>query len=299
MEASTIARKVTNELEVLEFTLNGNYFGINVAKVREIINYVDVTPVPNSHPNIEGVFMPRDVMITAIDLKKSLGLGESEKGGVFILTNFNNLDMAFHADNVIGIKRVSLRDVIEPDNTISANDDSVTEGVIKDGNKLIVVLDFERIIGDINLDVGLNVAEIEESTNGLRDNLPILVVEDSAMLTKLLVEGLNKAGYKELMKAENGQQAWEIIESICQSGNVEDKIKCVVTDLEMPVMDGHSLIKQIRENNFTKNLPIVIFTSIVNEDIRKQGEELGANVQLSKPEIGELIHILDELLIKE
>lgn len=64
-------------------------------------------------------------------------------------------------------------------------------------------------------------------------------------------------------------------------------------------MDGHSLIKQIRENNLTKNLPIVIFTSIVNEDIRKQGEELGANVQLSKPEIGELIHILDELLIKE
>ena len=150
MDTKILLENGTNELEILEFTLGDNSYGINVAKVREIITYQPVTPVPNSHPSIEGIFMPRDIMITAIDLKNCLGRGESEPKGLFILTNFNKLDLAFHVDSVLGIHRVSWRDIIKPDATISTTDESVSTGIIKKDGKLIIILDFEKIVSDIN-----------------------------------------------------------------------------------------------------------------------------------------------------
>ena len=136
MDTKILLENGTNELEILEFTLAGNSYGINVAKIKEIITYQPVTPVPNSHPSIEGIFMPRDTMITAIDLKNCLGRGESEKKGLFIVTNFNKLDIAFHVESVLGIHRVSWRDIIKPDITISAADESVATGIIKKNDKL-------------------------------------------------------------------------------------------------------------------------------------------------------------------
>ena len=117
-------------MEILEFKVADNHYGINVAKIREILLYQPVTPLPNSHPCVEGIFMPRDTMITAIDLKNCLGRGESEKKGLFIVTNFNKLDIAFHVETVLGIHRVSWRDIIKPDITISAADESVANGII-------------------------------------------------------------------------------------------------------------------------------------------------------------------------
>ena len=105
MDTKILLENGTNELEVLEFTLDNNSYGINVAKIKEIINYMPVTPIPNAHPSIEGIFMPRDRMITAIDLKNCLQRGVSEAGGLFIVTNFNKLDIAFHVDTVVGIHR--------------------------------------------------------------------------------------------------------------------------------------------------------------------------------------------------
>ena len=79
MDTKILLENGTNELEVLEFTLGGNHYGINVAKVREILTYEKVTPVPNSHPSIEGIFMPRDTMITVVNLKKSIGIPENDE----------------------------------------------------------------------------------------------------------------------------------------------------------------------------------------------------------------------------
>ena len=91
MDSKILLENGTNELEILEFIVDGNYYGINVAKVKEIIGYLEPTPIPNSHPSIEGVFMPRDRMITAIDLMNCLQRGQMEKKGLFIITNFNKL----------------------------------------------------------------------------------------------------------------------------------------------------------------------------------------------------------------
>ena len=162
MDTKILLENGTNELEVLEFKLDGNAYGINVAKIKEIINYQEVTPVPNAHPSVEGIFMPRDVMITAIDLKNCLQRGVSEPGGLFIVTNFNKLDIAFHVDSVVGIHRVSWREIIKPGTTISTSEDGVSTGIIKFDDRLIIILDFEKIVTDINPETGLKVADIEE-----------------------------------------------------------------------------------------------------------------------------------------
>ena len=129
MESKILLENGTNELEVLEFKIDDHCYGINVAKIKEIIVYQEVTPVPNAHPSIEGIFMPRDTMITAIDLRNCLQRGASKPGGLFIITNFNKLDIAFHVDAVVGIHRVSWADIIKPNATISKAEESISTGI--------------------------------------------------------------------------------------------------------------------------------------------------------------------------
>lgn len=296
MDTKILLENGTNELEILEFTLAGNSYGINVAKIKEIIIYQPVTPVPNAHPSIEGIFMPRDVMITAIDLKNCLGRGESKPSGLFIITNFNKLNIAFHVENVLGIHRVSWRDIIKPDVTISTTEESVSTGIIKKDGKLIIILDFEKIVSDINPETGLKLSDIMELGERRRSNVPILIAEDSPLLNKLIVDSLKKAGYTNLIHTENGQQAYDVINQCKADGTLREHVGIIVTDIEMPEMDGHRLTKLVKSDETTSHIPIIIFSSLVNDEMKKKGSALGADAQLSKPEIGNLVKIVDQLV---
>lgn len=295
MDTKILLENGTNELEVLEFTIGGNSYGINVAKIKEIISYQTVTPVPNAHPSIEGIFMPRDKMITAIDLKNCLQRGISEPGGLFIVTNFNKLDIAFHVESVVGIHRLSWADIIKPDSTVGT--DSTALGVIKVDNKLIIILDFEKIIADINPETGLRTNQLTGLHNRKRCDLPILVVEDSILLNKLIVDALHQAGYENIIHTTNGQEAYSLIDEAKKNGNLKETVKCVITDIEMPIMDGHHLVKLLKSEDATKNLPVIIFSSLINDEMRMKGEQLGVDAQLSKPEIGDLVKVLDSFLL--
>lgn len=297
MDTNILLESGTNELEVLEFTLGDNYYGINVAKIREILTYQQVTPVPNAHPCVEGIFMPRDTMITAIDLKNCLQRGVSEPGGLFIVTNFNKLDIAFHVDSVVGIHRVSWSDIIKPGSTVSTTEDGVSTGIIKFDNRLIIILDFEKIVTDINPETGLKMTEIDALGDRQRNDVPILIAEDSPLLNKLIVDSLHKAGYANLIHTENGQQAYEVIEECKKEGTLKDHVQCIITDIEMPIMDGHRLTKLVKSDDATKDIPVIIFSSLVNEDMKKKGDALGADAQLSKPEIGNLVKVIDDLVL--
>ena len=297
MDTKILLENGTNELEVLEFRLDGNAYGINVAKIKEIITYEAVTPVPNAHPSIEGIFMPRDTMITAIDLKNCLQRGTSEPGGLFIITNFNKLDIAFHVDSVIGIHRVSWRDIIKPGAAVSTTEEGVSTGIIKFDERLIIVLDFEKIVTDINPETGLKMTDIEELGERHRIDVPILVAEDSPLLNKLIVDSLHKAGYVNLIHTENGQQAYDVIQECKREGTLKQHVQCVITDIEMPLMDGHRLTKLIKSDEETKDIPVVIFSSLVNEEMKRKGASLGANAQLSKQEIGNLVRVVDDLVL--
>ena len=296
MDTNILLESGTNELEVLEFTLGDNHYGINVAKIREILQYTPVTPVPNSHPSVEGIFMPRDTMITVIDLKKCLGLPETDEKGLFIITNFNKLNVAFHVDEVIGIHRVSWENIIKPDSTIQGRDGSTATGVIKMNDKLVVILDFESIVSSISPETGLRVNHIDNMESRDRSDSTILIAEDSALLSKLITDCLKKAGYVKLIVTENGQEAWDKICELKAAGDITEKLNCIITDIEMPLMDGHRLTKLVKNDAALKEIPVIIFSSLVNEEMRIKGEQLGADAQLTKPEIGQLVDAIDKLI---
>ena len=301
METNILLESGTNELEILEFKIGEHSYGINVAKIREILPYREVTPVPNSHPYVEGIFMPRDLIITIIDLAKSLHLppSQDEKSDMFIVTNFNQLNLAFHVQQVVGIHRLSWSDIVRPDDAVNNNENGVATGIIKLQDKLIVILDFEKIVADISPETSLKVSAIEQLGERERNNIPILIADDSPLLNRLIMDALNKAGYTNVTSANNGQEAWDILNGYKENGgDIKDYIQLIVTDIEMPIMDGHRLAKLVRSDSTFDKVPIVIFSSLINDEMRRKGDSLGVDAQLTKPEIGKLVQTLDELLIQ-
>lgn len=299
MDTNILLESGTNELEVLEFTVAGNHYGINVAKVREILPMTDITPIPNSHPCIEGIFMPRDTIITVINLVKALGFSESEnhRSDMLIITNFNNLNIAFDVEQVLGIHRVSWTDIVKPDATVNAPGAGIATGIIKKMESLIIVLDFERIVEEICPETSLKISELAELGERERNTIPIVIAEDSPMLQKLVTDALTQSGYTNLHIYANGQEAWDKLQELKKNNGVDYGVKCIITDIEMPQMDGHRLIRLIRSDEALKHLPIIIFSSLINEDMKRKGERLGADAQISKPEIGQLVKCIDNLIL--
>ena len=297
MDNNILLESGSGELEVLEFVINGNHYGINVEKVREILTYQEITPVPNSHPCIEGIFMPRGDIITVIDLFQALGFPNVDKRNNFlIVTNFNNLNIAFDVQVVLGIHRVSWSEVVKPDATVSGPGVGIATGIIKNRDNLLIILDFERIVEGICPETSLKVSQIDGLESRERNEIPILIAEDSMMLCQLIKDSLNRAGYTKLTIKNNGQEAWDYLCELKKNNGVEYGAKCIITDIEMPQMDGHRLLKLIRDTEGLKHIPVVIFSSLINDDMKRKGELLGANAQMTKPEIGKLVKILDELV---
>lgn len=298
MDTNILLESGTNELEILEFTVSGNYYGINVAKVKEIMTYQPLTHVPKAHPNVEGAFSTRGETISIINLARCLGMEESTDPSkdMFLVTNFNDLLSGFHVNGVVGIHRVNWSQIIKPDSMINNAKTGVTTGIINIDGKLVILIDFEKIVADITPDVGINLKEIEGLGTRGKSDKPIIYAEDSQLLSTLIYDGLTKAGYTRLMPTNNGLELWEILQKYKEEGTVAQNVACVVTDIEMPQMDGHRLLKLIKNDPDLKDIPVIIFSSLINDEMRKKGELLGADAQLSKNDIGEFVRKLDEIL---
>ncbi len=292
----------TNEFEIMEFTIGNQLFGINVAKVREIMRVMPIKPMQKSHPCIEGIFKPRDVVLTVIDLAGYLGLEQSENPDrdIFIVTSFNNQSYAFHVHTVVGIDRISWSQMKKPDKIIYGGDDGVATGIAEFEGRLITILDFEKIAFEINPKLGIQVSDVEQLGERKRDEKPILVAEDSVLLSKLILNSLNKAGYVNTIHFDNGKEAWEyLVEAKNSSDALSEHVVCVVSDIEMPQMDGHHLTKLIKEDPVLQKLPVILFSSLISDEMRRKGEALGASDQISKPEIVRLVSVIDKLTAEE
>ncbi len=288
----------TNEIEIMEFTIDGNLYGINVAKVREIMISAPVKMMPHVHPVVEGIYKPRDLVLTVIDLPKYL-LGESAQRGtkdLFIVTNFNKLHIAFRVHTVVGISRISWTDIQKPDSTVSGGAEGVSTGIAQCGEDLVTILDFERIVAEIAPETTIQISEVENLGPRTRNNLPVYVAEDSILLSRMLQESLTKAGYTNLYLFQNGQELWEALQPYRSKPNVRHHVSMIITDIEMPQMDGHRLTKLVKDDPSLSVIPIVIFSSLITEEMRLKGRQLGATEQLAKPEIGHLVGIMDHLL---
>ena len=290
----------TNEMEMRELTMEGDVYGINVAKVREIMMSAPVHAMPHSHPAVEGIFKPRDLVITVVDLPMYLARHEVPKGekDLFIVTNFNKMYIAFRVHTVVGISRISWKDIQKPDNTVSGGPDGVATGIAQCGDDLVTILDFERIVAEIAPETTIQMSEVEALGKRSRSIQPIWVAEDSILLSRMIQEALNKAGYTNLRMFPNGAELWEAVQEWKGAEDQAEHVALIITDLEMPQMDGHRLTKLLKSTDELKDIPVIIFSSLITEEMYIKGKQLGADEQLSKPEIGHLIGVIDHLLAR-
>ena len=290
----------TNEIEIMKFTIGGNLYGINVAKVREIMISAPVKPMPHAHPAVEGIFKPRDAVLTVVDLPKYLG-DEREKDpkDIFIVTNFNKMFIAFRVHTVDRISRISWTDIQKPDKTVSGGAESVATGIAQCDGELVTILDFERIVAEIAPETSIQVSEVEQLGPRERNDKPIWVAEDSILLSKMIADSLRKANYVNLHMFSNGLELWESLSALPQDGILERDVALIITDIEMPQMDGHRLTKLVKDSSRFKEIPLIIFSSLISEEMRRKGRDLGADEQLTKPEIGHLVDVMDHLLARQ
>ncbi|WP_460235799.1 chemotaxis protein [Bacillus cereus] len=291
----------TNELEIITFKVGVNLFSINVMKVKEIIHSSEVTSIPESHPAVEGILQVRGEIIPVINLAKALGISShvSKENSKFIITELNHTKVVFRVDDVHRIQRISWKQIEEP-SSLAMGLETTTAGIVKLDNTIILMLDYEKIIYEISPNNNMIIKDksLLDKRKNERKGKNIYIAEDSAMLRQVIKDTLESAGYENLTFFKNGEEALIRIEELASNKNskITDSVNLLITDIEMPKMDGHHLTKRLKESENTKELPIVIFSSLISNELYHKGTSVGADAQITKPEITELINTIDNLL---
>jgi len=282
----------TNELELLVFRLGDVPFGINVAKVREIVQRARTIHVPHCPPSVEGSFRLRDRVLTLVNLGTHFGLqGDSTRNGegMVIVVEFNRFTCGILVDAVERIYRLGWEEIEAPSPYLTSLDAPVT-GVVRIGKEIVQVADFETIIGEI---LGVHSAVVPEdgsisATEGLEpETIRIVLADDSNLLRTRLVQILTQAGFTSLTVCNDGQEAWDVIQS--RRDHPDGPCDVLLTDIEMPRMDGLHLTRRIKEDPALKDTVVILFSSLITEDNRNKGWAVGADAQISKPDSADVV----------
>ncbi len=331
----------TNEVEILEFVVSGQPFGVNVLKIQAIEQYdpTRVTQIQLSHPSVVGTLLFRENCITLIDLTAEMedlvpdqesdvntavnsvimpemvaaathtgdeDRGQSDPTGnkLTLVMEFNNMKTAFLVDGVNRIHRVSWES-IKPLSPFLASTDSKFTGSMQIQEREILIVDMEKVVTEI-LPKGQDLFSIEEATGPLVDErakVQIFLAEDSAIIRDKVREELAKANYVNLRTFPNGLECFKAISAIKEQAQVDGVavssiVGGLISDIEMPQMDGLALCKNIKENLHVKDLPVIMFSSLINEQIARKCEDVGSDAYITKPQFRELVQLLDELVLK-
>jgi len=289
----------TNELEVLVFQLAGGSFGLNVAKVREVIRPVQAVAAPHQHSSVLGMFTIRGSVLPVVDLAAHLGLVDrtaetKREEGRVIITEFNGTKTGFLVDGVEQIHRVSWSKVQPaPEVNIGSEESGVkgcTTGVLELNGRLVLMVDFESVADSILAEKRLHVESVENTMNIDRGSKRVVIAEDSPFVRQLIQNIFINSGYTKVEVYGDGQAAWE---AVSKPGPTIDAI---VSDIEMPRMDGLHLTRRIKETPHLKGVRVVLFSSLVSEDNLKKGQQVGADAQISKPELSEMVTLVDRIV---
>jgi len=283
----------TGEVEILEFIINDKYYAINIIKVKEVIHANNLTKLPESHPAIAGLTLYRDKIITLIDLKYVLEKKHKDDiKATIILCEFNKIEVAFSIDSIVGVHRIKWEQITKPDE-ITTN--SLVIGNIVLSKKIILLLDFEKIVTDISPSTGISEDKIVDIAYKDRSKVRLVLADDSPLIRRLLKDTLLKSGFKHLKIFDDGKQVLNYLLNLAEQKNEKfmEDVHVLITDIEMPQMDGHTLTRKIKEHNILKKLPVILFSSLITSDLKHKGDAVGANAQLSKPEIGALVTCID------
>jgi len=288
----------TNELEVLVFRMGTGWYGVNVAKVREVIRPSRTIAAPHQHNSVLGMFNIRGTVMPVVDLSLHLGLKDTDKKGQaidgegrVIITEFNGSRTGFLVDVVEQIHRISWKGV-RPTPNLNLNGHTnpaaaATTGIFEHAGRLILMVDFESVADAIMSDEKLHVAAVENIHNVDRANKRVILVEDSGFMRDLMSRTFIASGYEKTEMYPDGQAAWEAISA------AGAPIEAIVSDIEMPRMDGLNLTRRVRETAAVASVPVILFSSLISADNLKKGRQVGATAQPAKPELADMVLLVD------
>jgi two-component system chemotaxis response regulator CheV len=305
----------TNEFEIVEFFIEElgsdgdpytGHYGVNVAKVLEIIRKPKITEMPEArHPCLLGAFNLRSRIVPLIDLSVWLGKTMADTNSAkVIVTEFNYVTNSFLVSGVNRIHRLSWQQVEPPDKHLSEYSEGCITGVVKFEDRIILLLDMERIVADLNPSLGLKLEDAVPPKEG--ETVPlinVLFADDSSMIRKTLTKGLETAGFV-VEVASDGKMAWDKLlefkeKAAAAKKPITDFVNILISDVEMPVMDGHNLTKRVKDDPVLKVVPVILFSSLITDALRHKGESVGADDQIAKPDIATLTNKTKKLLAEK
>ncbi len=314
MSQSSLLRASNNELEIIEFIIDekqadgttySGHYGINVAKVLEIIRMPVITSMPsNCDPAVLGTFNLRGRVLPILNLATWLDKEMvSEEYAKVIVTEFSGVQAAFLVSAVTSIHRMTW-DRIEPPNRYvqSYSRESIT-GVLRIQDRVLFILDMEKILASLDKSLDMSKVEVDTSPVEGAGQFHLLVADDSRSLRHIIRTSLEKAGFR-VTAVASGREAWEFLlnlhaEAQAQGKDVTDMLHMVISDIEMPEMDGHMLTTKIRETAGIRQLPVILFSSLITDALFSRGKQVGADRQVSKPDLPGLNRIIRELIAEK
>lgn len=304
----------TNEMELLTVWIDGQLFGINVAKVQSVESFDKslVTAMPDNPPEILGMLLYRNRTIPLIDLQTILNLKSNKKSisaddksgdnkttdsnyrEIVVVTEFNNKLNAFKVHGVNRIFRFSWSDFVPISPIIGSN--SYVVGSVCSGEHEIMVLDLEQVLSSLFPKMVLE--EITQESLNKRDsisreNLNILFAEDSSLIRKGVIKVLKEAGFVQIKDFENGKSAFDYCMENIETLSSPTLRTVLITDIEMPKMDGLTLCKVIKGHQTLKKIDVIIFSSLINTQMVEKCKKVMADRYITKPATNSLIDILD------
>ena len=300
----------TNELEIVEFYIDEpdyrGHYGVNVAKVLEIIRNQPTTSMPQMrHKAVLGAFSHRNgKIVPLVDLALYLGK-EAVEGAEpkIIVTEFNNINTAFLVSGVNRIHRLSWSEVEEPGDFIQNMSANTVTGVVRLEGRVVFILDMESIVAALNPALAIRLDEFRSAAKAGEASYTVLHADDSAHVRSLVKSLLEDTGHFNVIQVTNGEDAWRLLERLkkdCEaSGTPMSKmVQAVISDIEMPRMDGLTLCRKIKEDNALRYLPVALFSSLITDKLEHKGESVGADAQFAKPDLQQLSEKVEELILK-
>lgn len=302
----------TNEMEIIEFYLGTQSFGINVHKLKEIIPFdvEAVTVVPGSAKGMLGTLLLRGSTIPLVDLKAHLASKEKELDGdvrqVVLICEFNDRVNGFKVDGVNMIHRVSWSDVQPMASFIDQYHPRFT-GSINIERREILIVDLEHIVSEfdpesaLDYETNMNSVEMKERVPNSRQEMKLLMAEDSSLIRAGIERVLKNSGYTDIHAFVDGEDCYNHILELKQTAlaegvDISKYLNLLITDIEMPKMDGLTLCKRVKDDPILKSVKVILFSSLINDQMAAKCDSVGADGYATKPQIPYLVQMMDKHL---
>lgn len=273
----------TNKMEILLFSLGGNEkFGINVFKVKEVCQIGKITRTPNMPGGVDGIISLRGHVMPVLNLAKFMGMKSQGPHATMLVAEFNRHILGFLVESVDRIIRVDWDKVRPTEGMLSDKGALITAITELDDGSLVSILDVEQILADaFGEGVVGNVERVESE-----HELCVFFADDSLVARRKIVEVLDKMGVKHI-QANNGREGWERLKAMADAAqsagvNLHDQIQVILTDAEMPEMDGYVLTQNVKGDHRFDNIPVVMHSSLSSDANRAMGKRVGVDYYVSK-----------------